>query len=75
NETERAYWLGRPVRSGYPTNQWQAKQIVQDPWRLQLPADLPTGTYTLAISVYDAASEALVDTKQLQTLRVLKATN
>ncbi|RMH79854.1 MAG: phospholipid carrier-dependent glycosyltransferase, partial [Calditrichaeota bacterium] len=33
NETERAYWLGRPVRSGYPTNQWQAKQIVQDPWR------------------------------------------
>jgi hypothetical protein len=57
---EIAYWLGRPVRSGYPTTMWRAGQIVQDPWLLSLPAEAAPGDYGLEIAVFDAASEAEV---------------
>jgi hypothetical protein len=56
-QTELAYWLGRPVRSGYPTTQWRAGQIVQDPWLLPLPAEATAGDYQLEVAVFDAESE------------------
>ena len=55
---EVAYWLGRPVRSGYPSTEWKAGQIVQDPWLLTLPPEVPRGTYQLEIALFDAETEA-----------------
>lgn len=57
-QQELAYWLGRPVRSGYPTLQWQAGQVVQDPWLLTIPAEAAPGMYRLEIALFDAATEA-----------------
>ncbi len=57
---ELAYWLGRPVRSGYPTTGWLAGQVVQDPWRLLIPAEAGPGAYTLEIALFDAETEAEV---------------
>jgi len=59
-QQEVAYWLGRPVRSGYPTTAWQVGQIVQDPWLLAWPPEATAGTYGLEIAVFDAASETEV---------------
>ncbi len=64
-QQEIAYWLGRPVRSGYPTTAWQAGQIVQDPWLLTLPPAVSSGVYTLELAVFDAASEAEVSRQPL----------
>lgn len=60
NDTEMAYWVGRPARSVLPTNQWRANQPVQDPWLLSLPNDQAGGLYRLEIAVFDAASQAEV---------------
>ncbi len=54
---ELAYWLGRPVRSGYPTTEWRAGQIVQDPWLLPVPAGTPPGTYQLELAVFEAETQ------------------
>lgn len=67
-DAEVTYWLGRPVHSSYPTDQWQARQVMQDPWRLVIPPDLPVGRYTLTLSVYDAATTQLVATTPLQVV-------
>ena len=57
-EREVAYWLGRPVRSGYPSTNWRAGQVVQDPWLLTLPPEVAPGAYQLEVAVFDADSEA-----------------
>ncbi len=63
---EVAYWLGRPVRSSYPTDQWKAHQVMQDPWRLVMPSDLSSDRYTLVLSVYDAVTGQFVTTTHLK---------
>jgi hypothetical protein len=65
---ETAYWLGRPVRSGYPTTMWQANQIVQDPWRLDIPPELLPGDYQLEIALFDADTEAEMSRSSLGSL-------
>ena len=62
---EVTYWLGRPVRSSYPTNQWQAGQVVQDPWRLALPKDVPAGQYQVEVAIFDAATQQEVGRTRL----------
>jgi hypothetical protein len=62
---EAAYWLGRPVRSGYPTTAWRAGQIVQDPWLLTIPAQVKPGFYRLEVAVFDAATEVEVSRQGL----------
>ncbi len=69
---EAAYWLGRPVRSGYPTNQWQAGQVVQDPWRLTPQQTLPPGNYHLELKLFDAETEQPVFQTVLLDNLVLK---
>ncbi len=54
---EATYWLGQPVLSRYPTSQWQAGETVRDPWRLELPATLPTGDYTLQVALFKAKAQ------------------
>ncbi len=68
---EIAYWLGRPVRSGYPTKGWQAGQIVQDPWLLTIPEDADEGRYQLKIVIFDAESKAEVNHQLLGEIDVL----
>jgi hypothetical protein len=70
--SEAAYWLGRPVRSGYPTQQWQAGQAVQDPWRLTIPAEVASGPYQLGIVLFDAATQQPVSQALLSPVEVKK---
>lgn len=60
-QQEVAYWLGRPVRSGYPTTAWQSGQSVQDPWLLELPPEAEAGHYQLELALFDAETEAEVN--------------
>jgi 4-amino-4-deoxy-L-arabinose transferase-like glycosyltransferase len=53
---ESAYWLGRPVYSGYPTSEWVAGQVVQDPWELAVPEDVPPGKYELELVLFDSTN-------------------
>jgi hypothetical protein len=68
---EASYWLGRPVRSGYPSTEWQSGQIIQDPWLLNLPAETKPGTYQLEVAVFDAATEAEVSRQGLSQIHVI----
>jgi hypothetical protein len=65
---EVSYWLGRPVRSGYPTHRWRAGQLVQDPWLLALPAELPASRYSLELVLFDAETEAEITRTLLGTV-------
>ena len=67
---EIAYWLGRPVRSGYPTNRWRAGQIVQDHWRLTLPVDITADQFQLDMRLFDAETKQEVTQVTLQTLQM-----
>jgi hypothetical protein len=51
---EATYWLGRPVYSGYATSEWEAGQVVQDPWELVVPEEVAAGEYQLELVLYDA---------------------
>ncbi|MCE5257895.1 MAG: hypothetical protein LLG44_02415 [Chloroflexi bacterium] len=41
-----------PNNGQYPTSSWLAGQVIRDEHVLQLPADLPKGTYRLVIGMY-----------------------
>jgi len=43
---------GVPVGETYPTTLWVTGEVVTDPHVLDLPADLPSGTYTLEVGMY-----------------------
>jgi hypothetical protein len=48
---QHALWEGVPVNGRYPTQTWQANEVVRDPWQLDLPASLPSGTYDLELAL------------------------
>ena len=48
-----AQWEDRPVNGRYPTTNWQANEVVRDPWQLKLPPSLPGGTYTFSLTLID----------------------
>ena len=41
-----------PLQGTYPTSQWQSGEIVDDPYLVQLDAELPPGPYRLQIGWY-----------------------
>ncbi|HWQ13556.1 MAG TPA: hypothetical protein VNL77_12185, partial [Roseiflexaceae bacterium] len=43
---------GPPGEGARPTEVWQAGELVLDPRRVEVPADLPPGDYTLAVGMY-----------------------
>jgi hypothetical protein len=53
---EVTYWLGRPVYSGYATSEWVAGQVVQDPWELDLPAEVAPGEYEVELVLFDGTT-------------------
>jgi hypothetical protein len=53
---EAARWKNQPGGGHYPTNKWQAGEIVRDVWALQVEPETPLGLYSLEISLLDADS-------------------
>ena len=45
-----------PLQGTFPTSQWQPGEIIQDPYQIQLSADLPPGNYRLQVGLYLLAS-------------------
>jgi 4-amino-4-deoxy-L-arabinose transferase-like glycosyltransferase len=68
---EAAYWLGRPVMSGYPTSEWTAGEIVRDPWRLELPEGVVPNDYTLSVTLFDAENQTAVGQVSLDEVSVV----
>ncbi|MCS6844618.1 MAG: hypothetical protein NZ528_09930 [Caldilineales bacterium] len=48
-----------PLGGRKPTNTWLAGEVVEDPYVLPLPADLPPGAYRLVAGLYDAGRPGL----------------
>jgi hypothetical protein len=46
-----------PVNARYPTFLWQPGQVVVDNHAVTLPSDAPTGTYRVAVGMYDEATQ------------------
>ncbi|MGB1250675.1 MAG: DUF2723 domain-containing protein [Candidatus Promineifilaceae bacterium] len=42
-----------PVQGTYPTSQWQVGETITDPYKIQLSADLPQGSYHLIVGLYN----------------------
>ena len=68
---EVAYWLGRPVYSGYATSEWIAGQVVQDPWELAVPEDVPPGDYELELVLFDSTDGEPLARTSLATWSVI----
>jgi hypothetical protein len=51
---------GAPAGWSRPTPGWMAGEYILDEHRLALPADLPAGTYSLLVGLYDPQSGARV---------------
>jgi hypothetical protein len=49
---------GLPFGGIYPTNRWEAGELVRDVHTLSLPAEMPDGRYLLRVGLYDTASQA-----------------
>ncbi len=45
-------WDSQPLSGYFPTSQWPVNEMVTDVIRLPLPADLPSGDYTLITGMY-----------------------
>jgi hypothetical protein len=41
-----------PVASLAPTGRWQPGDLIRDPYRVDWPADLPSGIYTINVGMY-----------------------
>ena len=48
-----------PLQGRRPTNTWVGGEVVEDAYELRLPADLPAGSYGLAVGLYDASRPGL----------------
>jgi hypothetical protein len=71
NGEEVTYWLGRPVYSGYATSEWVAGQVVQDPWELDLPAEVAPGEYEVELVLFDGTTGEPVARTVLATWPVI----
>jgi len=61
--------------SRYPTSRWRAGEVIHELYDLRLPADLPGGAYTLALSLLDGRGQIVplddgAEVALLDTLRV-----
>ncbi len=54
--TTVAQWDGLPLDGAYPTTRWQSGETIIDPISLPIPANLPTGDYTLWVGMYQLAT-------------------
>lgn len=47
-----------PANGSYPTMLWSTGEVISDPVTIPLPEDLPAGSYTVAVGLYDFANGA-----------------
>ncbi|MGC9520587.1 MAG: 6-pyruvoyl-tetrahydropterin synthase-related protein [Anaerolineae bacterium] len=47
--------------AGFPTNRWPQDRYIRDTHRLELPPDLPPGTYLLSVGLYTLADNRRLD--------------
>ena len=47
---------GLPVNGTRPTDTWLPGERLVDPVALEIPANLPTGTYRVEVGLYDATT-------------------
>ncbi len=45
-----------PGRGARPTSGWEVGELIEDPYELALPADAPSGDYSLSVGMYDPLS-------------------
>ena len=45
-----------PINGARPTTSWLPREVITDAYTLQIPADLPTGTYRLVVGLYQDLS-------------------
>lgn len=48
----------QPVHGTFPFSQWQSGEAVVDSYALQIPADAPSGKYSLVVGMYDSQTQA-----------------
>lgn len=48
----------QPRNGAYPTSVWSPGEVIPDNHTLELPAELPAGTYDIVVGLYDAPSGA-----------------
>lgn len=53
NNDKLAQRDGQPVQWMRPTSSWQPGEVIVDRYALLLPADLPVGSYSIAVGLYD----------------------
>jgi hypothetical protein len=53
---------GPPGGGKLPTRYWIAGDVVEHPWRIQIPANAPPGDYQLTAGLYDPVSGARLQT-------------
>ncbi len=58
----------RPVRDAYPTLAWRAGEIIADTYDVPLFLGVTPGEYTLHVTMYDAASGAVLGRRELQKI-------
>jgi len=54
-----ALWAGsdgRPGQGSAPTTTWQPGDLILDEYQIQLPPDIPPGTYRIEVGLYDPAA-------------------
>lgn len=47
---------GPPVSGSYPTEIWDADEVIEDSYRLSIPAELAQGRYPIWIGLYDSTT-------------------
>ncbi|MBI4786228.1 MAG: DUF2723 domain-containing protein [Chloroflexi bacterium] len=58
----------RPVHDAYPTAAWRAGEVVADTHTVPVFLGVPTGEYTLNVTLYDGESGVVVGKRDLQTV-------
>lgn len=56
NDDKLAQRDGQPVQWMRPTSTWRPGERIVDRYGMMLPADLPVGSYTIAVGLYDPVS-------------------
>ncbi len=49
-----------PIHGTYPTSEWSAGEIIVDRYDVGIPANVPAGTYLLAVGMYDSQTQERV---------------
>ena len=61
----------RPANDTYPTTQWDAGEVLLDWHDFNLPRDLPTGTWQIAVVLQDSTNNAVLGEALLSTISVV----